>query len=269
MILNKCNFFSKTLLNHVDVDILLPGVGDNDCVGASLEDIYAPQKPFPVLYLLHGALDDHTMWLRHTNIEEFAEKAGLAVVMPSGQNGFYTNAKYGLNYFDFITKELPLFVQKYFPVSTKREDTYIAGPSMGGYGAAKCALRRPDLYAAFADLSGAVDPVELEPKMIAMGFGFFRYDLIWGGVENMRDTLDDPYFLAKQFAPDDVRPEAFIYCGLEDVANYGMNCRLRDTLADNGFAVHFQDGHGLHDWEYWNRCIEDFLKNIQKMRTHC
>ena len=104
--------------------------------------------------------------------------------------------------------------------------------------------------------------------MIAMGFGFFRYDLIWGGVENMRDTLDDPYFLAKQFAPDDVRPEAFIYCGLEDVANYGMNCRLRDTLADNGFAVHFQDGHGLHDWEYWNRCIEDFLKNIQKMRTH-
>ena len=226
MILNKCNFFSKALLNHVDVDILLPGVGDNDCVGASLEDIYAPQKPFPVLYLLHGALDDHTMWLRHTNIEEFAEKAGLAVVMPSGQNGFYTNAKYGLNYFDFITKELPLFVQKYFPVSTKREDTYIAGPSMGGYGASKCALR-PDLYAAFADLSGAVDPVELEPKMIAMGFGFFRYDLIWGGVENMRDTL-----------------------------------------ADNGFAVHFQDGHGLHDWEYWNRCIEDFLKNIQKMRTH-
>ena len=72
MILNKCNFFSKALLNHVDVDILLPGVGDNDCVGASLEDIYAPQNPFPVLYLLHGALDDHTMWLRHTNIEEFA-----------------------------------------------------------------------------------------------------------------------------------------------------------------------------------------------------
>ena len=103
MILNKCNFFSKALLNHVDVDILLPGVGDNDCVGASLEDIYAPQNPFPVLYLLHGALDDHTMWLRHTNIEEFAEKAGLAVVMPSGQNGFYTNDMYGLNYFDFIT----------------------------------------------------------------------------------------------------------------------------------------------------------------------
>ena len=132
------------------------------------------------------------MWLRHTNIEEFAEKAGLAVVMPSGQNGFYTNAKYGLNYFDFITKELPLFVQKYFPVSTKREDTYIAGPSMGGYGAAKCAPAAAGPVCGLCGSVGAVDPVELEPKMIAMGFGFFRYDLIWAACENMRTLRTTP-----------------------------------------------------------------------------
>lgn len=177
MILNRCNFFSKTLLNHVDLDILLPSMPDNDCIGASLDEIYRERAPWPTLYLLHGALDDHSCWLRHTAIERYAEAAGMAVIMPSGQNGFYTNAKYGLNYFDFITEELPRLVQNLFPVSRRREDTYIAGPSMGGYGATKCALRCPDRYQAFADLSGAVDPVELEPKMKAMGFGFFRYDL--------------------------------------------------------------------------------------------
>lgn len=267
MILNRCNFFSKTLLNHVDLDILLPSMPDNDCIGASLDEIYRERAPWPTLYLLHGALDDHSCWLRHTAIERYAEAAGMAVVMPSGQNGFYTNAKYGLNYFDFITEELPRLVQNLFPVSRRREDTYIAGPSMGGYGATKCALRCPDRYQAFADLSGAVDPVELEPKMKAMGFGFFRYDLIWDGVAKMQGTQDDVYLLASQLRNEAVKPQAFVYCGIEDVANHGMNLRLFETLKENGFDAQFQDGHGLHDWAYWDTCIKDFLEKIAQERA--
>ena len=266
MILNKCNFFSKTLCNHVDVDVLIPSMPDNDCVKTDLEDIYSSDKKWPVLYLLHGALDDHSCWLRHTCIERYAEEAGMAVVMPSGQNGFYTNAKYGLNYFDFVTKELPLFIRSVFNVSKLREDTYIAGPSMGGYGATKCALRCPEQYAAFADLSGAVDPIELEPKMIAMGFGFFRYDLIWGGVEKMRGTDDDVYYLSRSLKDSAIKPEAFIYCGLEDEANHGMNLRLYESLTENGFTASFKDGHGLHDWIYWDKCIKDFLSHIKEKR---
>ena len=78
------------------------------------------------MYLLHGALDDYTMWLRHTNIERYAEAAGIAVVMPSGQNGFYSNALYGLRYFDYITEELPRMIEYTFPVSTDRKDRFIA-----------------------------------------------------------------------------------------------------------------------------------------------
>lgn len=263
MILNRCNFFSKILCNHVDVDILLPSVADNDCLFRSLDDIYSAAEPYPALYLLHGALDDHSCWLRHTAIERYAEQAGIAVVMPSGQNDFYTEARYGLDYFTFVTEELPRFAEKNFPISGQREDRYIAGPSMGGYGAAKCALRRPDRYRAFADLSGAVDPVELEPRMKAMGFDFFRYDLIWGGVENMAGTRDDVYRLAEDLRNAAVKPEAYVYCGLEDTANHGMNVRLYDVLKANGFAAYFQDGHGLHDWEYWDRCIRDFLEKIR------
>ena len=61
-----------------------------------------------------------------------------------------------------------------------------------------------------------------------------------------------------------IKPEAYVYCGLEDTANLDMNCRLRDTLEENGFSVHFRDGHGLHDWTYWNGCIADFLARIAK-----
>ena len=130
MILNRVNFFSKTLLNHVDVDILIPTLPDNDCLHATYDAIYQPGRRWPCLYLLHGALDDHSCWLRHTAIERLAEAAGMAVVMPSGQNGFYTKARYGLDYFTFVTEELPQMVCSTFPISGRREDTYIAGPSM-------------------------------------------------------------------------------------------------------------------------------------------
>ena len=149
--------------------------------------------------MLHGGYGDYTDWMRLTSIERYAQAKKLAVIMPSASNSFYQDMACGSDYLRFITQEVPQLCESLFPISTRREHTFVGGLSMGGYGASKCALRRPDLYAAFADLSGAVDPVELEPKMIAVGFGFFRYDLIWGGVENMRDTLDDPYFLAKQF----------------------------------------------------------------------
>lgn len=262
MILNHCNFFSKVLASHVDVNILLPSLPDNDAYKAeTLENTYI-YKQYPVLYLLHGALDDYSMWLRHTNIERYAEKAQIVVVMPSGQNMFYSNAKYGLNYFDFITKELPLFVETYFPVKKDRNSTFIAGPSMGGYGASKCALRCLDKYYAFGDLSGAVDPIKLKPLMESMNFDFFRYDLIWGSVDNQKDSLDDVFYLAKQLKESEIKPKAHIFCGIEDTNNHEMNKRFYDVLIDNGFNAKFTDGHGYHDWTYWDSCIKTFLEEI-------
>ena len=250
MILNKCNFFSKTLLNHVDVDILLPGVGDNDCVGTSLEDIYAPQKPFPVLYLLHGALDDHTMWLRHTNIEEFAEKAGLAVVMPSGQNGFYTNAKYGLNYFDFITKELPLFVQKYFPVSTKREDTYIAGPSMGGYGALKIALSHSDAFEKVACYSAAFGYVTREYTPY--------WNSVFGDTPEKREKHRIETYIENNIAGNNRKPPVYMWCGTED-GLLQSNRDTRDLLISKGFDVTYSESEGGHEWRCWD---EQFRRSL-------
>lgn len=262
MTLCTCNFFSKVLKNHVSVNVLIPSLPDNECLHADYDDIYPANRQYKTLYLLHGALDDYSCWLRHTAIERYAEEKGIAVVMPSGQNGFYSNARAGLDYFDFVTEELPRFVQGTFHLSGAREDNFIAGPSMGGYGAAKCALSRPDLFAAFADLSGAVDPGVLEPRMKAMGFDFFRYDLIFGGADQVTGTKDDLYQLARAMKDVQIKPAAWVFCGLEDTANYDMNRRFYDTLTAAGVQAVFQDGHGGHDWAYWDACIKTFLKEL-------
>ncbi|WP_312641485.1 alpha/beta hydrolase family protein [Hydrogenoanaerobacterium sp.] len=260
MILCQCNFFSKALKNHVTLNVLIPSMPDNDCLHASYSEIYPEGKKHKTLYLLHGALDDYSSWLRHTNIERYAEEKGIAVVMPSGQNGFYTNAVSGHDYFDFITEELPHFVQATFHLSSKREDNFIAGPSMGGYGASKCALSKPEQYGAFGCLSGAVNPPVLEGRMKAMGFDFFRYDLIFDGTDKIPGTNHDLYKLAGGLTHAEHKPRSYIFCGIQDVANHDMNVALYEKLKEAGSDTTFCDGDGLHDWAYWDKCIGQFIQ---------
>ena len=125
MILTEVKFFSETLTLGCAMYVLLPQ--------RSLADAQKkPQKKFRTLYLLHGHSDDHTAWQRWTSIERFVEGLNLAVVMPA-------------------------VVRNVFPLSSERKDNFVAGLSMGGYGAFKLALTHPERYAAAASLSGAVD----------------------------------------------------------------------------------------------------------------
>ena len=101
------------------------------------------------LYLLHGMSDDEGTWMRRTAIDRYAEEKDLAVVMPDGGLGWYTDMHIGFPWFTYITQELPAICRSFFPnMSEKREDTFVAGLSMGGYGALKCALRAPETYCA-------------------------------------------------------------------------------------------------------------------------
>ena len=134
----------------------------------------APDKKYPVLYLLHGHADDNTAWIRKSDLELLVRDHDVIVVMPSAHRSFYTNGKYGHLYFDYITKELPIVVSNFFPASTRREDTFIGGLSMGGYGALKAALSCPEQYAGVAAMSAANSPFE---AMKAAGTMFSVSDL--------------------------------------------------------------------------------------------
>ena len=142
-------FRSDALQIAVSVDVILPQ-----------EACLKGRKP-PVLYLLHGLSDDHSIWLRRTSIERYADVLGLAVVMPAVNRSFYADTAYGAQYWTFVSEELPRVMHGFFPLSDKRADTFVAGLSMGGYGAFKLALTLPDRFAAAASLSGALDVVSI------------------------------------------------------------------------------------------------------------
>jgi S-formylglutathione hydrolase FrmB len=124
----QCNFHSDTLGMASSMNVILPQPATTQ-IGMSSGN---RKEKYPVLYLLHGCSDDHTIWGRRTSIERYAAGLDLIVVMPNVHRSYYTDMKSGGKYWTFISKELPQIVKSFFPASEKRQDTFVAGLSMGG-----------------------------------------------------------------------------------------------------------------------------------------
>ncbi|WP_202621601.1 alpha/beta hydrolase [Anaerocolumna sedimenticola] len=139
MALIHVNFYSQTLGMQRSMDVIMPQKSN----GIGQEGMEREEK-IPVLYLLHGASDDHTIWQRRTSIERYAVEKGLAVVMPATDLGFYADMKYGYDFWQFFSKEIFELVHEFFPgLSTQRKDTFVAGLSMGGFGTMKLGIMCP------------------------------------------------------------------------------------------------------------------------------
>ena len=157
-----CSFYSPSLEKNIHAIVFLPSVSADDYLEGRETHYYDEETRFATLYLLHGSYGDCLDWSLRTGIERYAQDKGIAVVMPSGENSSYINMAHGEKYLDFIGKELPEFMTKMFPLSKKKEDTYIAGLSMGGYGAYRVGLEFPETFGYIASLSGALDMSELQ-----------------------------------------------------------------------------------------------------------
>ena len=143
----QANIYSNLLEMEVNVNVILPQETVKK-VGTSTQ---AALTDIPVLYLLHGMGGNHSVWARRTSIERYVADLGIAVIMPSTDLAWYTDTQYDMNYWTFISEELPRICHQLFPqLSTKREKTFAAGLSMGGYGALKLGLAKPESFAAVA-----------------------------------------------------------------------------------------------------------------------
>jgi S-formylglutathione hydrolase FrmB len=216
----------------------------------------AKQKKHPVLYLLHGMSDDHTIWLRRTSIERYVSGMGLAVVMPAVHRSYYADMACGPKYWTFVSEELPRIVQSFFPISDKRQDTFAAGLSMGGFGAFKLALSHPERFAAAASLSGALDTAALYDRWGAPKSK--ERDAIFG--KKIKNTDNDLVYLSEKLAKSDKpRPKLFQCCGTEDFL-YGDNLKFRDHIEELGtFKLHYEEGPGSHEWGFWDANIQKVL----------
>lgn len=216
---------------------------------------------FPTLYLLHGLSDDHTIWLRRTAIERYVAPLGLAVVMPNTHRGWYTDAAKGYRHWTHLSEEVPTVARRMFPLSAKREENYVAGLSMGGYGAFKLALRCPERFCAAASLSGALD---MSSRILEIIEEKTRQELrdIYGSVERMQANGDDLLQVVRDLAATPAgerpRPRLWQCCGTEDFL-YLMNTRFRDLIQPLGFDYHYEEGPGTHEWGYWDTKIQRVL----------
>ncbi len=146
MALLRIDHVPETVKVNLPLNVILPDPGKMGGV---------PVAKRKVLYLLHGLSDDASAWQRFTSIETLAAAYGLVVVMPSAGRSFYIDQPNGQKYFTYLTEELPHYLADVFGLAPRKEDTYIAGNSMGGYGAIKAALLRPELFSAAASLLGS------------------------------------------------------------------------------------------------------------------
>ena len=248
----ELKYRSASLQKCVAADILLPELGASEASG-----------PFPVLYLLHGLSDDHTMWQRRTSIERYAANLPLIVVMPDSGRGFYCDAQQGMAWESAILKDLMGYVERMFQARTDRRGRVLAGLSMGGYGAVKFALKYPDLFCAAVSHSGAAAFAHrpLTPDANPDRADFVReFARIVG--EHPEGGPNDLYALAAsavQTLTPEQRPALRIDCGTEDFLlddNRDFHAHL-DTL---GYAHTYLEFPGAHNWEYWDLHIQSALK---------
>ena len=253
MILNEVNFFSEVLTLRSTMYVLLPQ--------RSLAEAKNKRTPkYRTLYLLHGRSDDHTAWLRWSSIEKYVEGLNLAVVMPAVNLSFYTDMVYGGNYLQFVSEEVPAVARDMFSLSAKREANFVAGLSMGGYGAFKLALTYPDRYAAAASLSGAVNVSEVVKGHGLHDEKLWRTEMqsIFGDISKVPGSKHDLFALAKKAARSSVKPRLYQACGTEDFL-HADNVRFRDAVSKLPLDLTYEEGPGEHNWAYWDKTIQNVL----------
>lgn len=247
MALLTCRYHSDALGLSTTATVILPQASQEAGVPAAS----AVPDRLPVLYLLHGLSQDDASWTRFTALERYVAHRPLAVVMPAVHRSYYANQAVGYRYFEHLADELPAIMRGFFPLSDRREDTFVAGLSMGGYGAMKLALRRPERFAAAASLSGGLD-VAARPNLHAD-----EWRRTFGSPQAAAEASEDLMSLVAAADPATL-PRLRAWCGTEDFL-LEESRTFRDACARAGVSLDYSESPGAHDWDAWDEQIQPLL----------
>ncbi len=250
------NYYSKALSRRVSVNVLLPEVNKK------AEGIGIGNKAgYKTLYLFHGLSGNRTDWMRRSSIERYADKYDIAVVMPEVGRSWYTDTAYGANYLTFVAEELPEVCRGYFKgMSDKREDNFVAGLSMGGYGAIKAALTYPDNFGGCASLSGSLDIIR-KNRTVNLDEWKAIFDFNMKSSYELEGTKHDLYALARENHKQGLKfPKMYIWCGTEDNPHLlKTNQDFHALLNELNIEHFYKESKGDHSWPWWDLHIQDAL----------
>lgn len=246
------SFYSNALGQNTRVGIIFP----EESTDVTLE---RPGSP-AVLYLLHGLGGNSEEWIRFSKLEYFAKKFNLIVILPEVGRSFYCDYPAGAKYFTYVADELPQICETWLRLPHQRERTFLAGESMGGYGAVKIALRRPERFGAVASLSGALDYSALARRVMSGAWPDMRPGEFSAlhGPDGLPGAEDDVLELVRRRARDPGRPRMIQLCGTEDFL-YEDNQTFRRTAEAAGYGHTYREGPGEHAWPYWDKAIQQAI----------
>lgn len=255
------NFMADTLGRTVPLTVILP-----------TDKVYLPwmqkreEKPYKTLYLMHGIMGDDTDWLYGTRIARWAADKDLCVVCASGENMFYLDQKDTATlYSEFIGRELVEFTRKTFPLSHKREDTYIGGLSMGGYGAIYNGLKFNETFGAIVALSSALIVNETlpipKPEPIFPSDHIEWNQAVFGkDLEAVVASEKNPKVMIQNMIAEKKNiPDIFLAVGTEDFL-FADNQDFHEFLEKQGVAHTYVTAPGSHEWDFWDTHIKEALE---------
>jgi S-formylglutathione hydrolase FrmB len=266
-----------------------------------------PQRRYPVAYYLHGLGGSEMQWTRdillHLVMDSLVN-AGvpeMIVVMPDGDNGWYTSwaapADYEAcrieeadsaradafcvrtgRYDDYVAHDLVRFVDGKYRTQASRAHRAVGGLSMGGYGAMALAFEYPETFAAAASHSGALSLLYTGPHPFE-GTPYWRRDrgpfdpefIGWQALAFGPDT-------ASWWARDPVRrldlmlakngpnargavPALFADVGTED-GIADQSRVFKWALEKRGIPITYHEWPGRHDFAYWRAHVGESLSWI-------
>ena len=250
------NFTSRSLTQKTDFYVAYPTPTLQDMI--QRKDHYDPEKRWPVVYMLHGAGGDGFEWIQRADIEALCCKYGFIAVMPNADLSFYNDTPDGRAYYRYVVEELPTMIEATFHASSKAEDRYIMGYSMGGFGAVRIALNNPERYHKVASLSGCmdikgfIDAFESGSIFTSIHTALPEWPNLEGSSNDMMVLLDR---MAERKRLGEYVPPIYHTIGRQDfIYAYSQEWRKKAESLDLDFT--YTEGDGIHDFSYWNTRID-------------
>ena len=254
----QIEYYSNALCRKTTFEAWIP----NDTRTEVPQAENAPGKaPMKTLFTLHGYTGRSENWLS----EEMMEKYNLAVVSATAENSFYLDTEAtGHQYETMLAIELVDYVRKTFGLAMRPEDTYIAGISMGGYGAIHTGLAHPDRFSKIAALSAALlihdiaGLTEGEDRNLLGNYAYFRG--CFGDLQTVAERDTNPEVQIRKLKAAGARiPEIYQCCGTEDFL-IGQNRTFHRFLEAEGVAHTYQESPGEHNGVFWQEYTPKFLE---------
>lgn len=272
----KMNILSKYLGMQTNITVCLPSFSYRDVLEKK-PDYYVPGMKFQTLYLLHGGSGDDSDYVNFSNISRYADEHRIAVVMPCDYNHFYTDDPNGPRYWKYICEELPQICQTLFPFSDKPEDNFVAGLSMGGHGAMKMGIMKPEKFAAVLCMSGsAINPDKIkefpgprasfdaeDPDIMPR----IKLESIYGDLDNFKGSANDVYHQAALNVKQGKKlPRFFMTVGDQDFAREHLDDAYH-YLTSLGYDTFYElvPGYG-HEWPFWDLTLKKALDHWLPIR---